>query len=302
MSKRQRNYSDDHNEQPSRKRQRMNNNKNRNHHHRRDNNHNNHNNNNNNNNSNNYNYESPNPHQLIHDFTKMMDGIDDVGHDIQMNLEDLVQEWNKNMDEYGIKSFDSLNNNISFLFDHLQQADFELMRQITSLAMEIFVKFNDENNCPIRYASKCTDFCLKKIEQQKYEKMKQFQQEKKERDQMFGDIHSINADCFPFPILLKNKFCLSQNKLPPHLKKFDNLYHNGFIIEMTEPPNNHKILKNIKNKKYKLIRKCQSEQPIKTNYSDQSIFDRFKYQKKVVKCGGNFVKNNNDENVNISIN
>ena len=283
----------------------------------------------NHNNSNNregddYHYKAPNPKKLLSNFAKMLDVADNVGYEVQENLEELVLEWNKNLRGYGITDNGDDEHNMSLLLDGLQEADLELMKQITGLAMETLLKINPNNNNnnnnnnnkqeinAIECAAKCSDFCLKKMEQQKHEKYKQFIQEKKERDQMSVSLNTFNSF---------NSFN-DDIKLPPHSikkqPKYDKLYHDGFIIEMSEPPiidiTNINISKHYENDK-----KSQSEKPPKMKIIKNNSFDRYKYQKriktwyyknndKMFGCGGNFKSflgfnhDQNNENQEININ
>ncbi len=177
------------------------------------------------------------------------------------------------------------NNNMSYLVSRLNAEDFELMKQITSLSKETLHFSHELRN----HSQKCSDIMLNKLQQRKNEKRNQVNIEKMERDQMYV--------------------------LPPHLN--NKLYHNGFVIAMSEPPINSSpntspdTVYNIDDETDKS--KSQSLQPTQSKSKSQCQSQpqsRYKYQKQVnhwydkFECGGNenikhfldFIAKNNKNN------
>merc|ERR1712129_626923 len=100
-----------------------------------------------------------------------------------------IREWNARMSQLGIDA-NSLQNDVAFLVPKLDFADFELLKQITSLGTETLGHCLKMREC----AAKSSTMLLDKLEQRSGEKQQQLRRERAERDKMQKSATNVNVN------------------------------------------------------------------------------------------------------------
>merc|ERR1712154_368320 len=111
-------------------------------------------------------------------FDGLVSSVEDVAPR-QSNLEQLIREWNARRAQLGIEA-NSPQNDVAFLVPKLDFADFELLKQITSLGTETLghcLKMRE-------HASKSSTMLLDKLEQRAGQKQQQLRRERAEKEAM----------------------------------------------------------------------------------------------------------------------